>query len=76
VPDSAGLRLNISETDNARDLELARSVAPYFRVKKPAAEEIITRFRRTVAQWRVIAKRIGISAKEQDWMADAFALAR
>lgn len=72
VPDAGGLRLNISETDNARDLDLARSVAPYFRVKKPQAEDIIERFAHTVAQWCVIAGRIGIAKREQDSMAGAF----
>ena len=76
VPDGGGLRLNISETDNDRDLELARSAAPYFRVKKPRADEIVERLRQTVAKWRVIAETIGIPARERDRMATAFDLAR
>jgi len=43
VPESQGLKLNISEADNALDLELARSVAPYFRVGLKAANGIIER---------------------------------
>ena len=35
--------LNVSEADNAMDLDLARSVAPYFRVTRKLAEEIIAR---------------------------------
>lgn len=33
-PYGAGLKLNISETDNAQDLDLALSVAPVFRLKR------------------------------------------
>jgi len=43
VPHAHGLKLNITETDNAMDLELVRSVAPYFRVSVKRAEEIIAR---------------------------------
>jgi hypothetical protein len=41
VPESHGLKLNISESDNALDLDLARSVAPYFRVDAQTANAII-----------------------------------
>jgi serine/threonine-protein kinase HipA len=30
-----GLKLNISETDNALDLDLGREIAPYFRLSVP-----------------------------------------
>lgn len=75
VPDSQGLRLNISEADNAMDLELARSVAPYFRVSKTDANEIIKRCKAAVAQWPKIASRLHLSAREQERMAPAFELA-
>ncbi|MGZ5786101.1 MAG: type II toxin-antitoxin system HipA family toxin [Ramlibacter sp.] len=74
VPHGGGLRLNVSETDNERDLDLARSVAPYFRVKKPAAEEIIRRFKGVVSQWRPLAARLGIPVREQEHMEGAFEL--
>jgi len=74
-PDAPGLRLNVSEADNARDMELARSVAGYFRVKPAAAGEIIARFQRVVGQWRRLAGRLGIPQREQEWMESAFALA-
>ncbi|HSV48124.1 MAG TPA: HipA domain-containing protein [Ramlibacter sp.] len=74
VPDAGGLCLNVSETDNARDLELARSVAGYFRVKKAVADEVIGRSRAVVSQWPVLAGRLGIPAREQEQMAGAFAL--
>jgi serine/threonine-protein kinase HipA len=75
VPTSDGLQLNVSETDNALDLDLAQSVAPYFRVPAKAAGEIIERSQGVVAQWRTIATRLRIPAREQDMMADSFRLA-
>lgn len=75
VPASEGLQLNVSETDNALDLGLAREVAPYFRVAAKAAGEIIERFRGVVSQWRTIAKKLRIAAREQERMAESFRLA-
>lgn len=75
VPDASGLRLNISESDNALDLDLVRSVAPYFRVNTRTAEEIITRSRKVVAQWRRIAGALKLSTRACDRMASAFRLA-
>jgi serine/threonine-protein kinase HipA len=75
VPHSHGLKLNISEADNAMDLDLARSVAPYFRVSVADADAIIERCRSAVVQWPKIASRLGLSAREQDDMAPAFQLA-
>ena len=75
VATADGLRLNISETDNAQSLELAREVAPYFRVKPGRATEIIGEVTARVRDWRKIAKSLRISAGEVDRMADAFRIA-
>ncbi len=75
VPDSHGLKLNISAADNAMDLDLVRSVAPYFRVPAKIAGEIIERSRGVVKQWPGIASHLGVSAREQERMASAFRLA-
>lgn len=75
VPDADGLRLNISESDNARDLELALDVAAYFRLKPEEARAIIHQFRSVIVQWPVLAAKLGLSARECENMADAFALA-
>ncbi|MOA29031.1 hypothetical protein D3C78_1500180 [compost metagenome] len=76
VPYSDGLKLNVSESDNALDLDLAISVAGYFRLKQQEALEIIENFRAKVQMlWRPAAKKLGISAKEQGRMAPAFRLA-
>lgn len=74
-PHSAdGLKLNVSETDNSQDLELARSVAKYFRVKPERASEIIDRIVAVVKTWREEANRQKISPSEQDRVARAFRL--
>lgn len=66
----------MSEADNALDLDVAREVAPYLRVAAKAAREIIDRFRAVVSQWRTIARKLRIPAREQERMAEAFRLAR
>jgi serine/threonine-protein kinase HipA len=75
VPGSLGLTLNISETDNALDLDLVRSVAPFFRLKAKAAGEIIESSQAVVKQWRKIARRLALSTRACEWMAPAFRLA-
>ncbi|MFJ9989190.1 type II toxin-antitoxin system HipA family toxin [Pseudomonas putida] len=70
-----GLKLNITDADNALDLELAREVAGYFRLQRQEADEIINDFRDIVGQWRTLAQGLGLSAREQDRMAEAFRLA-
>jgi serine/threonine-protein kinase HipA len=75
VATADGLRLNISETDNAQSLELAREVAGYFRVKPGRATEIIEETTAAVRGWRNIAKSLQISAGEADRMAHAFRIA-
>ncbi|VWX63305.1 Toxin HipA [Burkholderiales bacterium 8X] len=75
VPGAEGLKLNISEADNALDLDLARSVAPYFRVSRKAADDILVRSQGVVRQWPKIANNLKIAAREQERMAPAFRLA-
>jgi serine/threonine-protein kinase HipA len=75
VPHAQGLKLNISQADNALDLDLALAVAPYFRVSVRDADGIIRRCLTVVRQWRTIAAHVGVRAREQDAMAAAFRLA-
>jgi serine/threonine-protein kinase HipA len=75
APGSFGLSLNISETDNSLDLQLVRSIAPFFRVTAKAAHEIIKSSQAIVKQWRKIAGRLDLSARACDQMAPAFRLA-
>jgi serine/threonine-protein kinase HipA len=74
-PDSHGLKLNVSDADNAIDLGLARSVAPYFRVSTTLANAIIERSLSVVKQWPRIASQLRIPPREQERMAAAFRLA-
>ncbi len=75
APRSTGLKLNVSETDNALDLELALSVAHLFRLRLDEANAIITQVRSVVGQWRSLANGLGISRREQEMYAPAFRLA-
>lgn len=72
APWSDGLKLNITESDNALDLELAREVAGYFRLSLAEADEIIEKFIGIVSQWRTIANRLELPLREQERMAEAF----
>jgi serine/threonine-protein kinase HipA len=75
VPHPQGLKLNISQADNARELDLARAVAPNFRVPVRDADGILGRCLTSVRQWRTIAPHVGVRAREQEAMAAAFRLA-
>jgi serine/threonine-protein kinase HipA len=74
VPYADGLKLNITDADNALSLELALEVAEYFRVSRTDAQQIITQFQEAVSQWPVLARALGLSRREQDNMAPAFNL--
>jgi serine/threonine-protein kinase HipA len=74
-PHGAGLKLNISETDNAQDIDLALSVASVFRVKNKRAQEIVTEITGAVNQWRPAATSHGLSRSAQDRMRRAFRVA-
>jgi serine/threonine-protein kinase HipA len=67
-----GLSLNISEQDNSLSIELAMSVAEYFRVKKTSADKIVAKVQKAVGSWRKEAKALGIPLVEQARMASAF----
>ena len=70
-----GLALNISETDNSLDFDLALEVAKYFRLSDHLAKKIIDHTIITVRRWSEIANKYKIPAKEQDFMASSFDLA-
>jgi serine/threonine-protein kinase HipA len=67
-----GLSINISETDNALDADLARSVAGNFRLTDDKAAQIIKKITTAVKGWRKIASRYKISTAEQERMSTAF----
>ena len=74
VAHADGLKLNITDADNALDLELAREVAEYFRVGRADAQEIIESFQEVVSEWPTLAIALGLSRREQHNMAFAFRL--
>ena len=75
VPDPSGLKLNISENDNAQDIGLALSVAPLFRLKPAQAQAAVDQVKAFTGQCRALAQKIGIPRAEQEEMALAFLLA-
>ena len=76
TPQGDGLKLNITEYDNALDIELAREVAGFFRIRRVDADEIIADCINSVSHWKTVAQAVGLSPREQDYMAPAFAKAQ
>lgn len=72
--DGNGLKLNISDSDNAQDLALALEVAALFRLKNGAPEKIIKEVVGAVKQWRKVAEKF-VAAKEVSKMEHAFRVA-
>jgi len=75
TPLGDGLTLDISETDNAQDLDLLRSVAPHFRLAPARANTVLTDVISAVRTWREPAASLGLTRSEQDRMAPAFRIA-
>jgi serine/threonine-protein kinase HipA len=67
-----GLKLNIDSEDNSQNLELALSVAPYFRLKPEEAQLIIDQILEVVSNWQILAKKMGISRAEIERMWGCF----
>lgn len=67
-----GLKLNISEDDNALDLGLAKSVASYFRLTAEEADVIIEEVLSATRQWKTLAQKHGLSRLEQELKESAF----
>ena len=74
VPHSDGLKLNVSETDNAKDIQLALEVAGVFRLDPVEAHDIVHRVQSAVRQWPKLAAELKLTVAAQARMAPAFAL--
>lgn len=72
TPDGTGLKLNISNNDNAMDLDLVKEVAPYFRLKEKEVNAIIDTILQNVAKWEQLAMELGIPRNEMELMKKAF----
>jgi serine/threonine-protein kinase HipA len=75
VATGGGLALNISKEDNSQDLDLVLSIAPYYRVSKDRANEIIQEITTVVRSWPNMAKRLSIPSRELSVMKNAFRVA-
>ena len=67
-----GLKLNISETDNSLEVDLAMEVSGYFKLKADKANKIRKEMINVVMQWSVVAKKLGLSNNEIDTIKSAF----
>lgn len=71
-PHSTGLALNINESSNALDFDLAMDVADYFRLSPAQANQHLKQIRTAVEKWETLAREQGISKSEIDRMRPAF----
>ena len=71
-PYADGLKLNISDVENAQDLGLALEVADYFRVNAKRARAIIEEVVACVKGWRPLAETLKIASEEIERMTPAF----
>ena len=67
-----GLKLNISENDNALNLDLSLEVAPFFRVSQPQAKRITEEIKEVVSTWQMVANKYKIGRNEQEMISRAF----
>jgi serine/threonine-protein kinase HipA len=74
-PDADGLKLNISDVENAQDLDLALEVAEYFRVNAKRARDIVEEAVAVVKGWRSLAVSFRIATDEIERMEPAFRIA-
>lgn len=72
VTPANGLHLNITDTDNRLDYDLAMEVIEFFQLDKTTAKKIKDKVMESVRQWGKVATNIGISRSEQQLMAPAF----
>lgn len=70
--DKDGLALNIDMENNILDIELAKSVGPYFRLGEKETDVILDEVKSVVSGWQRLADHIGITRSEQILMSAAF----
>jgi serine/threonine-protein kinase HipA len=72
VPNSTGLKLNISETENSLDMSLVLKVKDFFRISDAKANEILSQIIESVGKWKNIADNLKLPKNEQEIMKSAF----
>ena len=76
VTPANGLSLNISDDDNALNVDLAMEVAEYFQLTPSDARVILNDVTSAVRAWPEVAQTVGLSRMEQEQMAGAFFAAK
>ena len=71
-PYPGGLKLNINESENELDLNLAIEVADYFNLSQAEAELLANDIKSKVANWRTIAQQLAVSKRDMELMSVAF----
>lgn len=69
-----GLTLNISENSNELDISVVMYTASYYQVKVDKANIILEEMLKEIANWRAIAKKLGINNSEIEQTKRAFRL--
>jgi serine/threonine-protein kinase HipA len=72
VTPANGLHLNISDNDNSLSYELAMEVIDFFRLSEARAVQIKSEVLASVANWELVAKKVGLGRAERQVMAAAF----
>ena len=74
VTPAGGLHLNITDSDNSLDYELAMEVIEFFQLDRGQALQIRDDVLASVANWKAIANAVGLGRSEQKIMEPAFNL--
>ncbi|PMH46000.1 toxin HipA [Vibrio sp. 10N.286.49.B3] len=69
---ATGLHLNIDDTSNALDVDLAFEVADYFQVDARTANEIYQKILNVVSGWESLAQKYGAPKGERDLLRGCF----
>lgn len=72
VTPANGLHLNISDSDNSLDYDLAMEVIGFFQLNRSDAQAIKDEVLSSVNNWAQVAAKINLSRSEQQLMAPAF----
>ena len=72
IPYAQGLHLNITDSDNRLDFNLAFDVAGFFQLTPKQANGIYQEVINSVKNWQTVATETGISRAEQERMKGAF----
>ena len=69
-----GLTLNVSENSNELDISLAMETAHLYQLKIERAESILMEMKKEISNWRIVAKKFGVSNGEIEQTKRAFRL--